>query len=86
MAYFFLQKTLSKIILVAVSVPTAIFLNVTRILSMVLLFHYFHLDLSQGMWHTVEGLFAFSIAMVMLFLFQRVIKWCEAQFKENSCP
>jgi exosortase len=86
MAYFFLQKNLSKIVLVAVSVPTAILLNVIRILLMVLLFHYFRLDLSQGFWHTVEGIFAFSIAMVMLFLFNRVIKWCEAQFKENSCP
>ena len=82
MGYFMLQKLSSKLILVVASVPTAIFVNIIRVTGMILLFHYYKLDLSNGVLHTATGLLIFSIAMLTLFALLKVLGLWEK--KSNS--
>lgn len=82
MGYFMLQKLSSKLILVVASVPTAIFVNIIRVTGMILLFHYYKLDLSNGVLHTVTGLLIFTIAMLTLFALLKVLRLWE--IKSNS--
>lgn len=79
MGYFMLKRTTSKLILLAVSVPTAIFVNIVRVVLMVLLYHFFGLDLTEGIWHTTTGLLVFVLAMLILFLLQMVLEFWEAK-------
>ena len=79
MDYFMLRKTYSKLVLFIMGVPVAIFVNIIRVISIVLLFHYFKLDLSAGIWHTIMGLLIFCIALLILFLLQRVLEIWEKE-------
>jgi exosortase len=76
MGYFFLQRTLTKITLLLASVPTAIFTNVIRVVSLILLYHFAGIDATEGSSHTVLGLIVFLCGFGILFLLQGIlIKW-----------
>ncbi|CAB5115414.1 hypothetical protein D3OALGA1CA_2692 [Olavius algarvensis associated proteobacterium Delta 3] len=80
--YFRLRKVSSKLVLVVASAPTAIFVNIIRVVTMILLFHFFKLDLSEGTLHTLTGISIFAIALLTLFLVERILeKW---EIKSNS--
>jgi exosortase len=64
----------SKLILLAASIPLAIIVNIMRVVSMILLYHYFLLDLTEGVWHTITGLLVFTIAISFLLLLQKVLE------------
>jgi exosortase len=81
--YFALTKFSSKAILLAASLPLAILVNIIRVVSMILLFYFFRLDLTEGVWHTLSGLTVFLIAMSVLFLLQRVLEFWERTKKES---
>ena len=81
MGYFLLVRTTSKLLLVAASIPVAIFVNLIRVVAIVLLFHSFGLDLYEGTLHTVTGLLIFLIALVTLFLLQRILEQWEHKQK-----
>ena len=81
MGYFLLVRTTSKLLLVAASIPVAIFVNLIRVVTIVLLFHSFGLDLYEGTLHTVTGLLIFLIALVTLFLLQRILEQWEHKQK-----
>ena len=81
MGYFLLMRTTSKLLLVAASIPVAIFVNLIRVVTIVLLFHSFGLDLYEGTLHTVTGLLIFLIAMATLFLLQRILEQWEHKQK-----
>lgn len=74
MGYFTVKKYTSKTILFLASFPLAIFVNIIRVVSMILIYHYFKVDLTQGVWHTVTGLLVFIIAIVILFLLQNMLE------------
>ena len=74
MGYFLLVRTTSKLLLVAASIPVAIFVNLIRVVTIVLLFHSFGLDLYEGTLHTLTGLLIFLIALAALFLLQRILE------------
>ncbi|WP_319409046.1 exosortase/archaeosortase family protein [uncultured Desulfosarcina sp.] len=79
MGYFILRRPVSKMVLVAASVPTAILVNIIRVVSMILLFHFFKLDLTEGTLHTVMGLAIFTIALLILFLLQKALELWETR-------
>ncbi len=79
MGYFLLQKNSSKLVLLATSIPTAILVNIIRVTMIILLFYFFRLDLTEGTWHTITGLLVFCIALFILFLLQRVLKFWETK-------
>jgi len=81
MGYFMLKRLSSKLILVAAGVPTAIFVNIIRVITMILLFQFFRLDLTEGALHTVTGLLIFGIALVILFLILKVLEHWETKPK-----
>ncbi len=77
LGYFSLKSPLKKILLFATSIPTAIFVNIIRVSSMILLYHYFKLDLTEGAWHTVTGLLIFSLALFTLFIIGKTLEQWE---------
>ena len=81
MGYFLLVRTTSKLLLIAASIPVAIFVNLIRVVTIVLLFHSFGLDLYEGTLHTLTGLGIFLIALVTLFLLQRILEQWEHKQK-----
>jgi exosortase len=83
MGYFMLKRIPSKWVLVAAGVPTAIFVNIIRVVTMILLFHFFKLDLTEGASHTVTGLLIFGIALVILFLLLKVLELWETKSKQS---
>jgi exosortase/archaeosortase family protein len=65
------------------SIPVAIVINIIRVMALVLAFHYFHIDLSAGVLHTITGLVLFILGLVLLFAFQRVLESWETAKKNN---
>lgn len=83
LGYFSLKNNWSRGILVVLSIPVAVLINVVRVTSLVLAFYYFRLDLSSGSEHTIMGLVLFGIALAVLFLLQRMLEHWETR-KTNS--
>jgi exosortase len=81
--YFLLRKKLSKSLLIAASMPVAFFVNIIRVVTMVLAFHFFQLDVTTGTAHTVMGVVIFVIALLMLFTLQRILEFWETEKKPN---
>ena len=79
MGYFMLKKNASKLILLLASAPTAIAINIIRVTAMILLFHFFRLDLTEGTPHSITGLLIFGIALGILLLLQKGLKTWETK-------
>ena len=76
LSYYTLVRNRSIIMLFALSVPIALFLNLLRIYSMVMVFYYFNIDITVGTPHTIAGLFLFGFGLVLLFIFQKILaRW-----------
>lgn len=81
--YFTLTRIWSVTLLFLFSIPVAIVINIIRVVTLVLAFHYFHIDLSVGVSHTITGLVLFILGLVLLFAFQRVLESWETEKKNN---
>lgn len=81
--YFTLRKNSSKILLWASSIPVAFFVNILRLVTLVLALQFFRLDLSSGIKHTSLGLGIFSIGVVLLYLTQRMLESWENREKRS---
>lgn len=79
LGYFSLKNPWFIGILVLLSVPVAVLVNVLRVAGLVLAFHYFQLDLSAGSQHTIMGLALFGIALAVLFMLQRMLEQWETR-------
>jgi exosortase len=78
--YFALKRIPSKLILALASIPLAILINIFRVVVMILAFHWFEFDLSEGSAHTLLGLFVFIFGLLLFFPIQRILnRW------ETSC-
>jgi exosortase len=73
--YFMLQKSRLKCCLFALSFPIAFLVNVVRVMVLVVAFHYFKLDLSSGIEHTITGMVIFMFGLVLLYGLQRVLEF-----------
>lgn len=84
MGYLMMQKNSLRGLLFLSAVPVSIFINILRVLAMILAFHYLDLDLTKGTPHTVTGIAIFAIALVLLLLFRGVLsKWDRSSAKES---
>ncbi len=83
LGYFSLKNYWSIVILVSLSIPVAVLVNIMRVFSLVLAFHFFRLDLSSGSEHTIMGLVLFGIALVVLFVLQRMLELWETKKKSS---
>jgi exosortase len=79
MGHFLLSKNASKIILTGASIPIAIVINILRVTTMVLLYHFFSLNLAEGTGHTVLGVLIFILGLIILFLVQRILESWETK-------
>lgn len=62
-AYFTLKSSFLRTILFFSAVPAAIFVNIIRVLLMVLVYHFFTYDLTTGSIHTIFGIIIFMLAL-----------------------
>lgn len=81
MGYFMLKRNSSKIILLATSIPIAIIVNIIRVTAMVLLFHFWKLDLSAESYHTMSGMVVFCLALLLLLILQKSLESWENKAK-----
>jgi len=58
--------------------------NLIRVVAMVLLYHFFGLDLTEGALHTISGLAVFGAALLLLFGLQQVLEKWERSKKPSS--
>lgn len=79
MGYFMLRRTAGKLILFAWSIPAAILVNLVRVVTMILLYHFFNLDLTEGTLHTITGLAVFLVALLILFIVQQGLEAWETK-------
>ncbi len=78
--YFTLNLKKIKLMLVALSIPVAIMVNIIRVVSLIMLFYYFRLDLSTGLAHTALGMAVFLISMGILLLLYKPLARCEKKY------
>ena len=77
MGFYFMKTKISKIILVIASLPTAIIVNIIRVASLIIVYHYFKIDLTEGALHSILGLVIFVMAFSILLLLQKVLEHWE---------
>jgi len=73
LGYFTLKSNVLRSILFLSGIPAAIFVNVVRVLLLVLVFHYLNYDLSHGNIHTVFGLMIFFLALIFIFMVAKLL-------------
>ena len=78
--YFTLKSNILRVILCSSCVFIAIFINIIRVLSMVLSHHYFHYDLTHGPLHTAFGVFIFCFSLIAVYIIQLLLSYGEKQF------
>jgi exosortase len=77
LGYFTLNQSVSRIILAVFAIPIAFLVNIIRVMSMVLVFHYFQIDWTTGSAHTFMGVVIFGIALIFLVFLQRILEFWE---------
>lgn len=82
--YFTLEKRVSICLLLLFSIPVAIFINIVRVVSLVVVYRLYKIDLSAGTAHTIAGLVLFLLGLVMLVIFQRILEFWEAKEKNKQ--
>ena len=65
--YFTLRSNFLRMILFFSGIPTAIVVNVIRVLLLVAAFHYFNLDFTVGTVHTIFGMSIFVLALILIY-------------------
>ena len=81
--YLTLRSNLLRALLFFAGVPAAIFVNIIRVLLLILAFHYFNYDLTHGTIHTTFGIGIFVLALVFLALMRGVLcTWDSSAHKD----
>ncbi len=81
--YFTLFWKRSKIFLFLFSIPVALVVNIVRVSSMILVYHFYKVDITTGNPHTIAGLLLFGLGLLLLFTFQRVLESWEMRKISN---
>jgi exosortase len=79
--FFSLSRKVSKLVLIVASVPTAIFVNIIRIVIIISSMHFLNIDLTKGTLHTFVGLLIFCLAIFILYLLQLALEPCNKESK-----
>ena len=74
-SYFTLRSNWLRLFLLFSAIPAAIIVNIIRVMIMILAFHYFDLDLTQGTVHTIFGTIVFTLAIALVFLVKGVLSF-----------
>ena len=68
LGYFLLRSNLLRAILIVSALPVSIFINVFRVLALIIFEYYFGFDLNAGAVHTAFGWVIFLLSLVMVIL------------------
>lgn len=71
--YLSLGSNLSRTLLAVAALPVAIFINIVRVLAMLIAFYYFNIDLASGSIHTYFGLIIFAMALMLLYFISELL-------------
>ncbi len=71
--YLTLRSNPLRAVLFVSGIPAAIFVNIIRVLLLVLVFHYFNLDLTEGTVHTLFGMVIFILALILIFFTKQAL-------------
>ena len=74
--YLYLQAYSSKfrnLLIVAAIAPIAVFANIIRVMTLVLVTYYFGDEAGQGFVHSMAGIVVFIIALVLLYFVDKVV-------------
>ena len=66
LGYLTLRSNPLRAVLFVSGIPAAIFVNIVRVLLLVLAFHYINLDLTEGTVHTLFGMGIFILAWILI--------------------
>lgn len=81
--YFTLNSIVLRSTLFAFAVPVAIFVNIIRVFSMIIGFHYLNYDLTEGTVHTGFGMAIFFLALAITILIGKILsKWDNSAIPE----
>jgi len=74
--YLSLKSNLLRMILFLFSIPTAIFVNILRVLLMIIAFYFFKYDLTADSVHSIYGMIIFVIALAVIIIVNGILlKW-----------
>ena len=73
-AYFSLRSNGLRTILIICAVPVAVLVNIIRVTVMIVVYHYWGYDLTEGTVHTLSGLFIFVLAIAIIFLLRGILQ------------
>lgn len=71
--YFTLKSNYLRMILFCSGVPSAILVNIIRVLLLVFAFHYFNYDLTSGPIHAVFGITIFILALLLIIIIKGIL-------------
>lgn len=76
MGYFFLRRTILRVVMLAFTLPLAILVNCLRVLMTIIILYFFQFDLTEGLVHTLFGAGTFLVAIILLILTQKgLARW-----------
>lgn len=75
LGYFTLKSNFLRTILFFSGIPSAIFVNIIRVLLIIIAFHYLDFDLTQGNIHTIFGILIFILALILISLTKEALKF-----------
>jgi exosortase len=76
LGYFTLKSNPMRYILFLSGIPTAIIVNIVRVILLVGAFYYLGFDLTVGTTHTIFGIFIFMLALSFLFAIRGILlRW-----------
>lgn len=76
LAYFTIKSNPLRYILFVSGIPTAIVVNIIRVVLLVMAYYYFNVDLTAGTTHTIFGIFVFLLALIILVALRGILlKW-----------
>lgn len=83
LAFFTLRSNLLRAALFLSGIPTAIFVNIVRVLLLIVLFDYFSIDLTAEGVHILFSIFIFALSFVILVAMRGVLsRWDKATIVE----
>jgi exosortase len=75
-AYFTLRSNLLRGVLIACALPTAIFVNIIRVMVMITVYHFWGYDLTKGTVHTSAGVVIFLLALAIIYCIRGIlVRW-----------
>lgn len=76
LAYLTIKSNPLRWTLFLSGIPTALVVNIVRVVLLVMAYYYFNFDLAVGSTHTIFGIFIFMLALIILFAIRGILlKW-----------